>query len=163
MIIQRTLPRTESDSGRVTLLVTIVNVSIGKGLIDLGSSINLIQLSMVKRLGNIELKVTRMTLQLANKSANYPHGVAEDVLVKVDKFLFPIDFVVVDIEKDYDAHLILVRPFVKTARMMIGIDDGFMKVRVQDHEFCFNLFEAMKHAKEKNDCFSINVSNEAIM
>ncbi|XP_058745879.1 uncharacterized protein LOC131618729 [Vicia villosa] len=147
-IIQKTLPKKEADPGRVTLPVTIGGHYIGNGLVDLGSSINLIPLSIINRLGNIEMKPTRMTLQLADKSLTSPYGVAQDMLVKVDKFLFPVDFVVVDMEEDRDVPLILGRPFMKTARMMIDIDDGLMKVRVQDEEVTFNLFEAMKHPKE---------------
>ncbi|XP_058751853.1 uncharacterized protein LOC131624948 [Vicia villosa] len=145
VIIQRTLPKTESDPGKVTLPVTIGNVYVGKGLIDLGSRINLIPLSLVKTLGNIELKATRMTLKLADKSTTHPHGIAEDLLVKVDKFIFPVNFVVIDMEEDYDTPLILGRPFMKTSQMMIDIDDGLMKLRVLDEEVCFNIFEAMKH------------------
>src|ERR1044072_9579962 len=95
-LIQRAIPKKESDLGRVTLPVTIGDVYVGKGLINLGSSINLIPLSIVKRLGEIELKPTKMTLQLADKSITLPHGVALDLLVKVDKFFFPVDFVVID-------------------------------------------------------------------
>src|ERR1043165_9832081 len=160
-IIQRTIPKKESDPGRVTLPVTIGDVYVGKGLIDLGSSINLIPLSIVKRLGDIELKSTKMMLQLADKSITRPHGVALDLFVKVDKFFFLVDFVVIDMEEDVDAPLILGRPFMKTARMMIDIDDGLMKVRVQDEEICFNLFEAMKHPIDKKDFFKIDVIEEA--
>ena len=67
-IIQRTLPKKEVDPGRVTLRVIIGDVYVGNGLIDLGSSITLIPLSIVKRLGNIEMKAIRMTLQLTDKS-----------------------------------------------------------------------------------------------
>lgn len=94
----------------------------------MGSSINLIPLSVVQRLGNIKEKPTKMTLKLAEKSTTRPYGVAEDVLVKVDTFLFPINFVVIDMEEDDDALLILDRPFMKTTRMIINIDDGLMKV-----------------------------------
>ncbi|XP_058746911.1 uncharacterized protein LOC131619888 [Vicia villosa] len=80
-IISR-LPQKARDPGRVTLLITIGNQNIGNGSIDLGSSINLIPLSIVKRLGNIEMKSTRMTLQLADKSTTLPYGVAQDMLVK---------------------------------------------------------------------------------
>jgi hypothetical protein len=104
-----------------------------------------------------------MTLQLADKSTTRPHGVAEDVLVKVDKFLFPIDFVVIEMEEDEDAPLILGRPFMKTARMAIDMDDGLMKVRVQDEEVCFNLFEAMKYKNDKGDCFRIDATEEVVM
>ncbi|MCI48690.1 hypothetical protein A2U01_0069933, partial [Trifolium medium] len=88
---------------------------------------------------------------------------AEDVLVKVDKFMFPIDFMVMDIEEDDDVPLILGRPFMKTARMMIDIDDGVMKARVQDEEVSFNLWEAMKHPKDKEVCFKMDAIEEAIL
>ncbi|CAJ2677728.1 unnamed protein product [Trifolium pratense] len=162
-IIQRTLPTKEKDPGRVTLPVTIGNVNVGKALIDLGSSINLIPLSVIKRVGGLDITRTRMTLQLADKSITHPSGMAEDVLVKVDKFMFPIDFVVMDIEEDDDVPLILGRPFMKTARMMIDIDDGVMKVRVQDEEVSFNLWEAMKHPHEKDMCFKLDATEEAIL
>ncbi|CAJ2658862.1 unnamed protein product [Trifolium pratense] len=162
-IIQRTLPTKEKDPGRVTLPVTIGNVNVGKALIDLGSSINLIPLSVIKRIGGLDVTRTRMTLQLADKSITRPSGMAEDVLVKVDKFMFPIDFVVMDIEEDDDVPLILGRPFMKTARMMIDIDDGVMKVRVQDEEVSFNLWEAIKHPNEKDICFKLDATDEAIL
>ncbi|XP_058726277.1 uncharacterized protein LOC131597606 [Vicia villosa] len=144
---------TEADPGRVILPITIGGNYISNGLVDLGSSINLIPLSVVKRLGNIEMKHTRITLQLADKSIISPYGVVQDMLVKVDKFLFPVDFVVVDMEEDRDVPLILGRPFMKTTRMMIDIDDGIMKVRVQDKEVIFTLFESMKPPKDEHDNF----------
>ncbi|XP_058732946.1 uncharacterized protein LOC131604531 [Vicia villosa] len=160
-IIQRTLPKKESDPRKVTLPVTIGNVYVGKGLIDLGSSMT--PLSLMKRLRNIELKPTRMTLQLADKSTTHPIGITKYLLVKVDKFFFSVDFVVIDMEEDYDTPLILGRPFMKIARMMIDIDDGLMKVRVLDEEVCFNLFEAMKHSNDKSDYFRVDATDEAIM
>ncbi|XP_050876054.1 uncharacterized protein LOC127079722 [Lathyrus oleraceus] len=153
VIIQRTLPQKEKDPGRVTLTVTIGNVNVGKSLIDLGSSINLIPLSVIRRIRDLDIKNTMMTLQLADKLVTRPSGIAEDVLVKVDKFLFLIDFVVMDIEEDNHVPLILGHPFMKIARMMIDIDDGLMKVRVQDEEVTFNLFDAMKRSKDKRAYF----------
>ncbi|XP_058766159.1 uncharacterized protein LOC131639705 [Vicia villosa] len=155
-IIQKTPPRKEADPGRVILPITIGGNYISNGLVDLGSSINLIPLSVVKRLGNIEMKHTRITLQLADKSIISPYGVVQDMLVKVDKFLFPVDFVVVDMEEDRDVPLILGRPFMKTTRMMIDVDDGIMKVRVQDKEVIFTLFESMKPPKDEHDNFRID-------
>ncbi|MCI72874.1 hypothetical protein A2U01_0094138, partial [Trifolium medium] len=58
------------------------------------------------RIGGLDITRTRMTLQLADKSITHPSGIAEDVLVEVDKFMFPIDFVVMDIEEDDDVPLI---------------------------------------------------------
>ncbi|XP_058783297.1 uncharacterized protein LOC131657974 [Vicia villosa] len=157
-VIQRTTPRKESDPGRVTLPLNIEGNFTGDGLIDLGSSINLIPLSIVKKLGNIVMTPTRMTLQLADKSITSPYGVVQDLLVKVDKFFFSVDFVVVDMEEDHEVPVILGKPFMKTARMMIDMDAGIMKVRVQDEEVKFNLFEAKNYFKNKTDIFRIDTT-----
>ena len=80
-IIQRILPPKHKDPGSVTIPCSIGEVSIGKALIDLGVSINLMSLSMCRRLGELEIMSTRMTLQLADHSITRPYGVIEDVLV----------------------------------------------------------------------------------
>ncbi|XP_020206210.1 uncharacterized protein LOC109791332 [Cajanus cajan] len=98
-----------------------------------------------------------MTLQLANRSVKYPHGIVEDVLVKVDRFLFLADFVVMDIEEDIDVPLILDRPFMKTARVLIDVDDGKLKVRVNDEEVNFDVFDAMHYPNDKSNCFRVDV------
>ncbi|XP_020233010.1 uncharacterized protein LOC109813258 [Cajanus cajan] len=142
-IIQKMFPTKSKDPGSFTLPVTIRSLAIGKALLDLGASINLTPLSMLQRVGDLEVKPTLMTLQLADRSVKYPHGIVEDVLVKVDSFLFPADFVVMDIEEDIDVPLILGRPFMKTARVLIDVDDGKLKVRVNDEEANFDVFDAM--------------------
>ncbi|GJX79668.1 reverse transcriptase domain-containing protein [Tanacetum coccineum] len=91
-------------------------------LADLGASINLMPLSVWKKLSLLELTPTRMTLELANRSIAYPVGVAEDVFVKVGKFHFLADFVVVDYDVDPRVPLILERPFLRMARALIDGD-----------------------------------------
>ncbi|XP_020238435.1 uncharacterized protein LOC109817567 [Cajanus cajan] len=122
-IIQKSLPQKSRDPESFTLLVTIGNLSVGKALLDLGASINLMSLSMLQRIGEVEVRPTTMTLQLANRSIKYPHGIVEDLLVKVDKFWFPVDFVVMDMEEDSEVPLILGQPFMKTAKVIIDVDD----------------------------------------
>jgi len=61
-------------------------------------------------------------------------------LVKVDKFYLPVDFVIMDIKEDVEIPFILERPFMKTARVTIDVDEGKMKVRAQDDEVTFNIF-----------------------
>ena len=75
-------------------------MSVGNVLIDLGASINLMPLSMCRRIGELEILPTRMTLQLAHRSITRPYGVVEDVLVKVRQFTFTADFVIMDIEEE---------------------------------------------------------------
>jgi len=114
-------------------------------------------LSMLKKIGDVEVRPTRMTLQLADRSIKYPHGIVEDLLVKVDKFLFPIDFVVMDIEEDVVVPLILGRPFMKTAKLIIDVDKGRLKVCDQDEEVSFNVFEATKYSNDQKECFRVDV------
>ncbi|XP_019462899.1 PREDICTED: uncharacterized protein LOC109361817 [Lupinus angustifolius] len=162
-IIQKSLLKKTKDPCSFTISVTIDELSLGKALLDLGVSINPMPLSMLKRIGDLEIKPTRMTLQLADRSVKYPYGVAEDVLVKVDKLLFHVDFIIMDIEEDIKFPLILGKPFMKTARGIIDVDEGKLKVRVQDQEVNFNVFEAMQHPKDKQHCFRVDVIEELYM
>jgi len=144
-IIQKSLPQKSRDPGSFTLPVTIGNLIVGRALLDLGASINLIPLSMLKKIGEVEVRPTRMTLQLADRSIKNPYGIVEDMIVMVDKFLFPVDFVVMDMEEDAEVPMILGRPFMKTTKIIIDVDKRKLKVCVQDEEVIFDVFEAMKH------------------
>ncbi|XP_020235394.1 uncharacterized protein LOC109815165 [Cajanus cajan] len=109
-IIQKNLPPKFKDPGSFTIPITIGDLSVGRALLDLGESINLMPLSMLDRVGQVVVKPTRMTLQLADRSIKYPYGVIENMLVKVDKFIFPADFVVMDMEEDSVIPIILGGP-----------------------------------------------------
>ena len=93
----------------------------GKALCDSGASINLIPLSVVKRLSLGELTPTTMTLQMADIILAQPEGILEDVLIKVGKFIFLVDFVVIDIEKDKQVPLLLGRPFLAIGAALIDV------------------------------------------
>ena len=69
----------------------------------------------------------------------------EDVLVKVHKFIFPADFIVLDMEADKEIPIILGRPFLATSRALIDVQMGELKLRVQEDEVKFNVFEAVRH------------------
>ena len=79
----------------------------------------------------------------------------EDGLVKVDKFIFPTDFIVLDMEENKEIPIILGRPFLATGRAMIDVQRGELKLRVQDDEVKFNVFEDMRHLVESDTCFMI--------
>ncbi|XP_022866955.1 uncharacterized protein LOC111386723 [Olea europaea var. sylvestris] len=76
------------------------------------------------KLGLGEPKATIVTLQLADRSLTHPRGIIEDVLVKVDKLIFPADFLILDMEEDKDVPIILGRPFLATARALIDVQQG---------------------------------------
>ena len=86
------------DPGSPTISVNIGGTCIDKALLDLGASVNLLPYSVYKQLGLGELKPTNITLSLADRSVKIPKGIVEDVLVKVDKFYYRVDFVVLDTE-----------------------------------------------------------------
>ncbi|GJZ19556.1 reverse transcriptase domain-containing protein [Tanacetum coccineum] len=115
-------------------------------LADLGTSINLMPLSVWKKLSLSELTPTRMTLELANRSVAYPVGVAEDVFVKVGKFHFLADFVVVDYDVDPRVPLILERPFLRTARALIDVHGKELTLRVNNEAITFNVRHTLRYS-----------------
>ena len=104
-----------------TIPWSIGNSIFEKDLCDRGASINLIPLFIFRKLG--EPNPTTITYQLADRSLTHPRGIIEDVLVKVDKFIFPSDFIVLDMEKDKEVPIILRRPFLATSRTLINVQD----------------------------------------
>ena len=86
--------------GSFTIPCTIGNFEFGRTLCDSGASINLMPLSVVKRLSLRELTPTAMTLQMEDRTMARPEGILKDVLIKVGKFIFSMDFVVIDMEED---------------------------------------------------------------
>ena len=111
-ILQRNLPQKVKDPRSFTIPHTIGNLNFEKALCGLGESINLMPLLVFQKLGLGEVKLTTISLQMADRSLTYPRGVIKDVLVKVDKFIFPVDFIVLDMEEDQEILIILGRPFL---------------------------------------------------
>ena len=115
-ILQKKLPLKLQDSGSFAIPLSIGNRVSGKALCDLGASINLIPLSMFKRLKLGEPKSTTISLQLMDRSYQHPRSIIENVLVKVGKFVLPEDFVILDMEEDDSVPIILGRPFLATGK-----------------------------------------------
>ncbi|XP_057719978.1 uncharacterized protein LOC130934416 [Arachis stenosperma] len=156
-IIQRKLPQILKDSGSFQILYTIGDITIGKALCDIGASINLMPLSMMKKMQIEEVKPTRISLQLTNRSIKLPHGVVENLLVKVGDFIFPADFVVLEIEESDDASIILGRPFLATRRALIDVQKGEQTLRVHDVQLSFNVFKTMQYPSKIENCMKIDL------
>ena len=99
-IIQQKLPAKMKDPGSFTIPCSIGKYDFKKALCDSSASINLMPLSVVQRLNLGELTPTTVTLQMADRSMAQLEGILEDVLFKVGKFIFPMDFVIMRIEED---------------------------------------------------------------
>ncbi|XP_076939098.1 uncharacterized protein LOC143607598 [Bidens hawaiensis] len=115
-VVLNRVPEKLSDPGVFTILVLFGSDAMSHALADLGASINLMLYSLYKKLELGELTPTRMSLSLADRSVKYPRGIIENLLVKVDKFVFPVDFVVLDMEADEKVPIILGRPFLRTSK-----------------------------------------------
>ncbi|GJT20513.1 reverse transcriptase domain-containing protein, partial [Tanacetum coccineum] len=124
-------------------------------LADLGASINLMPLSVWKKLSLPDLTSTRMTLELADRTITRPKGVAEDVFVKVGKFHYLADFVVVDFDADPRVPLILERPFLRTARALIDVYGEEITLRYNDEAITFNVGHTSSHSYRYDDA-SVN-------
>nr|GEY12629.1 reverse transcriptase domain-containing protein [Tanacetum cinerariifolium] len=120
-------------------------------LADLGASINLMPLSVWSKLSFPKLSPTCMTLELTNRSISRPVGVAEDVVVKVGTFHFPVDFIVVDFDADPRVPLILSRSFLKTGRDLIDVFEGELTLRVSKEAIKFNLDQTSRYSANYND------------
>ena len=154
-VIQRKLPEKFKEPRSVTIPCTIGKKSIGKTLIDLGASINLMSLSMCRRIGNLKIEPTRMTLQLADLFLTRPFVVVKDVLVKVHQLTFLMDFVIMDIEEDAEIPLILGRPFMVTAKCVVDMGKDNLEMSVEDQKATFNLFEGVKHPSDSKTSFKV--------
>ncbi|XP_050914996.1 uncharacterized protein LOC127129940 [Lathyrus oleraceus] len=127
------IPVKKKDRGSVTIPCTIGDRKFKKALIDLGESVSLMPLSIYKKLGGT-VQDNRMTLQFVDRSVRRSYGIVEDVLVKIDKFVFPVDFIILEMPEDDEIPLILGRPFLETGRCMIDIEEGTMTLKVYDEE-----------------------------
>ena len=150
MVCER-VPTKMKDPRSFTIPCSIGRIHIGKALCDLGASINLMPLSVFNKLG-IASQPTTVTLQLADRSVVHPEGRIEDVLVKVDKFILPADFIILDYEADEDVPIILGRPFLSTGRTFIDVHKGEIIMRVNDQEVIFNVFKALEYLGEQKTC-----------
>ena len=143
-IIQSKYPVKYKDPGSPTIPVNIGGNCIDKSLLDLGASVNLMSYSVYIQLGLGELKPTNITLSLADRSVKIPKGIVEDVLVKIDKFYYPVDFVVLDTEpmasEPNHVPIILGRPFMATANAIINCRNGIMQLTFGNMTLELNIF-----------------------
>ncbi|KAL5558150.1 hypothetical protein UlMin_034361 [Ulmus minor] len=161
-VLQNKLPPKLKDPGSFAIPCSIGNQYFGKALCDLGASINLMPMSISKKLGIGEARPTTVSLQLVDRSIAHPEGKIEDVLVKVDKFIFPVDFIVLDYEADLEVPIILGRPFLATGRTLIDVQKGELTMRVQDEHVTFNVFQSMKFPSDMEECSVISLADSLV-
>ena len=158
VVIKKTLPEKMKDPGSFTILYVIGEFEFQKALCDSGASINLMPLSAAKKLSLGELTPTTVTLQMENKTMEKPEGVIEDMLVKVGKFIFPVDFIILDMEEDSQVPLLLGRPFLATGAALIDMQKGVLTLKVGEEAADFNLPKSLKNLdKDREDYKLVDV------
>ena len=143
-IIQSKTPVKYKDPGSPTISVNIGGTCIDKALLDLRASVNLLPYSVYKQLGLGELKLTNITLSLVDRLVKIHKGIVEDVLVKVDIFYYPVDFVVLNTEpitsEANHVAIILGRPFLATSNAIINCRNGVMQLTFGNMTLELNIF-----------------------
>ncbi|GKC14996.1 hypothetical protein Tco_1011778 [Tanacetum coccineum] len=163
-VVLNEIPLKEKDPGSFTIPCVIGQGGINKALADLGASISLMPYSMFLRLNLGELKPTRMCIELADKSTQIPRGIAENVIVKIDRFVFPVDFVVLDMKEDHKIPIILGRPFLATAHAMIDVFNKKISFKVGDETITFDIEKSMRFPPSDDDtCHSVDIIDLSIL
>ncbi|GJS91375.1 reverse transcriptase domain-containing protein [Tanacetum coccineum] len=157
VILNKVSPK-EKDPGGFTIPCIIGQSGITKALTNLGASISLMLYSMFLRLNLGDLKPTRMCIELPNKTTQFPKEIAENVVVKIDKFVFPVDFVILDMEEDHRIPIILGRPFLATAHAMINVFNKKISFEVWDEIITIDLEKSIRFPSSDEDtCHSADI------
>ncbi|XP_057758186.1 uncharacterized protein LOC130977460 [Arachis stenosperma] len=156
-IIQKNFLEKLNDPGSFVIPCIIGKVTVERALCDIGVSINLMSLSLMRKQQIEEVKSTKKFLQLADRSLKFSLGVVENLLVKVGTFIFPADFVILDMEEDVNASIILRRPFLAIGRALIDVQKGELTLKVNDEQIVLNVFKALQHPNDYADCMKIDI------
>ncbi|KAI3776102.1 hypothetical protein L1987_45865 [Smallanthus sonchifolius] len=149
-VVQNKLPEKLGDLGRFTIPCLLGGLPLNHVLADLGASINLIPYSIYKQLDLGEPQPTRMKISLADRSVKYPRGIVENLLVKVGKFVFPVDFFIPDMDVDDRVLLILGGLFVRTAKALIDVFDRKLALCEGNESVTFDATKSMKGVGEQS-------------
>ncbi|RYQ90536.1 hypothetical protein Ahy_B09g096592 [Arachis hypogaea] len=149
-LIQPQLPTKKKDPGSFHVPCAIGETMFDRALYYLGASINLMPLSLVKRLQINEILPTDVVIRLADKTQKQARGVVENVLLEVGKYFLPTDFVILDMEESHTHPIILGRPFLATARALIDVERGELILRIHDEQLSFNVFKLSQETDQEN-------------
>ncbi|GJY19094.1 reverse transcriptase domain-containing protein [Tanacetum coccineum] len=162
-IIQNKVPPKPEDPESFLIPCTFGKTFSCNALADLGASINLMPYSLYAKLSLETLKPTKMSVRLADRSFQYPIGIAENMLIEVGKFIFPVVFVILEMEEDSKVPLILGRPFLHTADAVIRMKQKQLNLGVGSERMTFSIDSVTRHSYSNNDtCFSIDIIDEIL-
>ncbi|XP_047167731.1 uncharacterized protein LOC124836598 [Vigna umbellata] len=137
---KKLLPPKEKDPGSFTIPCVIEKKTVNKALLDLGSSVNFMPYSLLEQMGDIKVKPIKMNLLMADGSSKNPYGIAEEFMVCVGELKFLVDFVVMEM-KDERVPIILGRSFMKTAKVIIDVDEGIVVFQDRGKNVVIDVFK----------------------
>ncbi|XP_070035004.1 uncharacterized protein [Nicotiana tomentosiformis] len=161
-IVHSMAPKLE-DPDAFTIPCTIGRADFAKALWDLGASINLMSYSVFKTLGIGQPRATSMRLQMEDRSMKRPLGIIDDVLVRVDRFILPADFVILDCEVDYEVPIILGIPFLATRKTLVDVKAGELTFRVGNEKVIFHVCKSMRQPNSNEVCSFVDLVTEVIV
>ncbi|KAG7559335.1 hypothetical protein ISN45_Aa05g009320 [Arabidopsis thaliana x Arabidopsis arenosa] len=161
VILPVTIPEKLDDPGSFVLPYRIGKSVFERCLYDLGASVNLMLLSVSKRLGITDFKPSRISLILADRSVRYQVGLAEDVHVRVGNFYIRTDFTVLELDKEPQDPLILGRPFLNTGGAIIDVRRSKINLQIGDYSLEFDMRERRKNPTIDGQAFSIDTNDES--
>jgi hypothetical protein len=165
VILQNNNALKYKDLSCPTISCFIEEHKIERALLDLGASVNLLPYLVFQSLNLGELKPTSVTLLLADRSVKVPRGIVEDVLVQVDKFIYPVNFIVLDtqpVKACNSIHVILGCPFLATSNALINCRNGLMKLSFGNMTLEMNIFNICKQPGDDNDLQKVDLFEELV-
>ncbi|KAK4713604.1 hypothetical protein R3W88_019511 [Solanum pinnatisectum] len=158
-ITTRSLVQKKEDPDAFTIHVLL---HFAKALCDLGARINMMPLSIYKKLRLGDPKQTAVRFLMANRTVKRPIGVLHDVLLKVELFIFTADFVILYCKVDFEVPIILGRPVLATGRALVDMEKGQMKFKLNNEEATFNICRSIKQSSERQSVLVITYRVESV-
>ncbi|XP_016544421.2 uncharacterized protein LOC107844544 [Capsicum annuum] len=150
VVSSQSLVQKKPDPGAFTIPCTVRSIKFTKALCDLGASINMMTHDIYKKLGLGEPTPTMMCLVMEDRSVKQPVGILYDVPIKVDDFILPVDFMILDCDVDFEVPIILGIPLLATGRVLVNMELNELKFRYGKKEAKFKMQPPMKQLKEMN-------------
>ncbi|XP_075088239.1 uncharacterized protein LOC142170269 [Nicotiana tabacum] len=162
VVVHSMAPKLE-DPGAFTIPCIIGSANFVKVLCDLGANINLMPYSVFKTLGIGQPRTISMRLQMADRTMKRLLGIIDDVLVQVDKFILPADFVILDYEVDYEVSIIFGRPFLATGKALVDVNAGKLTFWVGDKKVMYHVCKSMRQPNSNEVCSFVDIVTEVIV
>ncbi|XP_023747691.1 uncharacterized protein LOC111895868 [Lactuca sativa] len=154
------LPKKIGDPGHLTLPCEFGNNLKTYASADSGASINLMPFSFYKKLNIQKMKATKMKIHIENRSVTQPRGIVEDILVKIGNFVFPIDYVIMDMKEDLDVPIILGRSLLNTTGALVDICESKITLRIGDEKETFGIEDGFQGSDVQGEVFNIDKEDE---